>query len=65
MKAPTSKEVIKCLEELFRMFGPPSYIHSDRGSQFNKSQEFEDFLDEWNIWQNANHAISSTRKWSK
>ena len=30
----SSRSVIKCLAELFSIFGQPSYVHSDRGSHF-------------------------------
>lgn len=39
----TSKTVIKCLQQLFTIFGLPNYIHSDRGSSF-MSSELKDFL---------------------
>ena len=39
----TSATVIKCLCQLFAIFGMPSYIHSDRGSSF-KSEELKRFL---------------------
>ena len=39
----TSATVIKCLCQLFAIFGMPSYIHSDRGSSF-MSEELKRFL---------------------
>lgn len=33
-KDMTSETVIWCLNDLFSMFGMPSYIHSDRGTSF-------------------------------
>jgi len=44
----TTRNVINCLTSLFTIFGPPSFIHSDRGAQF-ESSEFADFLHQWNI----------------
>ena len=35
LKDTTSSAIIKCLEQLFNIFGCPSYLHSDRGSSFN------------------------------
>ena len=45
---PTAAAAIQCLNSLFTLFGPPSSIHSDRGSQF-ESAEFKNFLKRWNI----------------
>ena len=39
----SAKTVIKCLDELFSVFGVPAYIHSDRGSQF-MSKELKNYL---------------------
>lgn len=39
----STKTVIKCLVQLFALFGLPSYIHSDRGASF-MSSEFRNFL---------------------
>ena len=39
----TASTVIKCLVELFSIFGLPQFIHSDRGSQF-MSEELKTFL---------------------
>ena len=39
----TASSVIKCLVQLFSIFGMPQYIHSDRGPQF-MSQELRTFL---------------------
>ena len=39
----TASSVIKCLVQLFSIFGMPQYIHSDRGPQF-MSQELKTFL---------------------
>ena len=44
----TTEAAIQCLTNLFLLFGPPSYVHSDRGSQF-ESNKFRTFLDSWNI----------------
>ena len=44
----TTEAAIQCLTNLFLLFGPPSYVHSDRGSQFD-SNKFRTFLDSWNI----------------
>ena len=38
----TSSSVKGCLAQLFSIFGPPSFIHSDRGTQF-QSEEFQEF----------------------
>ena len=38
-----SSTVISCLNQLFSMFGMPSYIHSDQGSSF-MSQELKQYL---------------------
>ncbi|XP_055874670.1 uncharacterized protein LOC129924424 [Biomphalaria glabrata] len=37
----TSKTVIKCFDQLFFLFGTPSYIHSDRGSSFMSTETTE------------------------
>ena len=42
--------VIKCLCQLFSIFGFPNYVHSDRGSSF-MSQELKSFLTEKGIAQ--------------
>jgi len=39
----SAKTVIKCLTQLFCLFGMPGYVHSDRGSAF-MSSEFREFL---------------------
>ena len=39
----TASSVIKCLVQVFSIFGLPQYIHSDRGPQF-MSQELKTFL---------------------
>lgn len=39
----SSKTVIRCLTQLFAMFGMPQYVHSDRGTGF-VSSELRDFL---------------------
>lgn len=39
----TSSTVIKCLCQVFSIFGMPSYIHTDRGSSF-MSEELRNFL---------------------
>ena len=38
----TSSSVKGCLAQLFSIFGPPSFIHSDRGTQF-QSEKFQEF----------------------
>ncbi len=48
----SSSTVIKCLAELFSIFGQPSYVHSDRGSHF-MSTEFREWL--------ARHGIAQSR----
>lgn len=48
----TSQTVIRCLTNLFSVFGLPKYVHSDRGSSF-MSNEFKSFL--------LSHGISSSR----
>ncbi|KAJ4439883.1 hypothetical protein ANN_08012 [Periplaneta americana] len=47
-----SSTVIKCLQQLFSIFGMPSYIHSDRGTSLI-SYELKAFL--------ASHGIASSR----
>ena len=42
LKSITSDSIIKCLKQLFAIFGTPQFIHSDRGTQF-LSNEFENF----------------------
>ena len=44
----SSSTVIKCLTDLFCLFGTPSYIHSDQGPSF-MSKEFREFLLSRNI----------------
>ena len=44
----TSSTVIKCLIQLFALFGMPAYIHSDRGACF-VSEELRKFLHEKGI----------------
>ena len=39
----SSKTVIKCLTELFSVFGLPAYIHSDRGAAF-MSEDLKQYL---------------------
>ena len=39
----SAQTVINCLSDLFSIFGMPSYVHSDRGSQF-MSEEVRQFL---------------------
>ena len=39
----TATTVIKCLQQLFSLFGMPAYVHSDRGAQF-MSAEVASFL---------------------
>ncbi|KAL7648500.1 UNVERIFIED_CONTAM: hypothetical protein RMT77_000406 [Armadillidium vulgare] len=39
----SAKTVIRCLSQLFSIFGLPSYVHSDRGTAF-MSQELKQFL---------------------
>ena len=43
LKEITSRSLIACFRQIFSIFGAPSFIHSDRGTQF-MSKEFEDFL---------------------
>ena len=38
-----SSTIIKCLSQLFSIFGMPAYIHTDQGSNF-MSKELKDFL---------------------
>jgi transposase InsO family protein len=52
LKDITTDSVILSLKQLFSMFGPPSFIHSDRGSQF-LARDFDNFL--------AQHGISHSR----
>ena len=42
-KDMSSTTVIKCLQELFSIFGTPLYIHSDRGASF-MSQDLKQYL---------------------
>ena len=42
-KDVTTQTVIKCLTQLFSIFGMPGYVHSDRGSSF-MSKELKDWL---------------------
>ena len=44
----SSKTVIRCLTQLFSIFGMPSYVHSDRGTSF-MSDELKSFLREKGI----------------
>ena len=48
VKEANVKSVISALSQLFSIFGPPSSVHSDRGSVF-ESAEFKLFLDRWNV----------------
>ena len=43
-----TETVIKCLSTLFRLFGQPLYVHSDRGASF-LSKKFKQFLTERGI----------------
>ena len=43
-----SSTIIKCLCQLFAMFGIPSYVHSDRGSSLI-SEELKQFFNGWGI----------------
>ena len=49
-KDMSSNSVIKCLQQLFSMFGLPSAIHSDRGAQF-MGKEVSNFLSSLGIAQ--------------
>ena len=42
-KDVSTQSVIRCLCELFSLFGMPAYVHSDRGSSFT-SEELHQFL---------------------
>ena len=44
----SAKEVVKHIQSLFELFGSPSSVHSDRGTQF-ESQEFKQFLLRHNV----------------
>ena len=44
----TTQTVINCLTILFRMFGLPSFVHTDRGSCFS-AKVFKDFLHFWEV----------------
>ena len=44
----TASTIIKCFTQLFSLFGMPSYIHSDQGSNF-MSKELKDFLLKKNV----------------
>ena len=44
----SSRTVVKCLSQVFSVFGLPSYIHSDRGSAFI-SKELKEYLIEKGI----------------
>ncbi|XP_054276457.1 uncharacterized protein LOC128995463 [Macrosteles quadrilineatus] len=44
----SSSTVVRCLENLFSIFGMPNYIHSDRGTSF-LSKELRDYLHERGI----------------
>ncbi|GAB1598560.1 hypothetical protein Ahia01_000133100, partial [Argonauta hians] len=44
----TTGVVIKCLNQLFAIFGMPSYIHTDRGTSF-VSKELRDYLTDLGI----------------
>ena len=50
--------VIKCLEQLFAIFGMPNYIHSDRGQSF-MTKELNDHLHNLGIATEALHSIRS------
>ena len=52
LKDITTESVIQSLKQLFSIFGPPNFIHSDRGSQF-LARDFDNFL--------AQHGISHSR----
>ena len=44
----TTSTILSCLQQLFSLFGTPSFIHSDRGSQF-MAEEFNKQLMIWGI----------------
>ena len=44
----TTDSIISCLRQLFALFGTPSFLHSDRGSQF-MSEDFEHYLQKLGI----------------
>lgn len=50
LKDITTASVLQCLRQLFSLFGTPSFIHSDRGSQF-MAEAFDSQLLQWGIAQ--------------
>lgn len=44
----TTEHAVACLSSLFTLFGSPSYVHSDRGAQF-ECKPFLNFLHAWNV----------------
>lgn len=54
---PTTDAAITCLQSLFSMMGPPSFLHSDRGTAF-ESDKFREFLQAWNITKSSTPAYS-------
>ena len=46
----SASTVVKCLEQLFILFGPPTSIHSDNGAEF-RSDELKSFLASWGVHQ--------------
>ena len=56
-----SKTVIKCLTQLFTIFGMPNYVHSDQGPSLI-SEELKIFLHERGV-ATSRTKIQSPRKW--
>ena len=44
----TTDSLLSCLQQLFALFGTPSFVHSDRGSQF-MAEDFDSQLLQWGI----------------
>ena len=49
LKSKHTKNIIECLQKIFRLFSPPKILQSENGKEF-KNTEMEAFCDENNVF---------------